>query len=265
MAQNLTGGSVFIDDLIPTLPDGGLDRGYSIDNELRGLKYVLLNTLPNTDGAITATQAELNILDGAIISTTELNYLDGATANIQGQLNTSAVNVTNNTTAIATNAAAIAAHTTGTYVNEVNGIPGIEGALASLNIVTNITQSTDTLIGPTGSGATYIWTALDGIPTDTDWIMVKISVSGYGLGLGSNLVQLRIVATGSLTFSLTLTGNTYGIGFYHGYPNSAGSLAVGGVTNAYIPLATGRRFRLMWSSGFTVNDVTLIIIGYGKN
>ena len=35
---------------------------------------------------VTADAAEINILDGAIISTTELNYLDGVSANIQTQL-----------------------------------------------------------------------------------------------------------------------------------------------------------------------------------
>ena len=36
---------------------------------------------------VTATAAELNILDGATITVTELNYLDGVTSNIQTQLN----------------------------------------------------------------------------------------------------------------------------------------------------------------------------------
>ena len=36
---------------------------------------------------MTATAAELNILDGATITVTELNYLDGVTSNIQTQLN----------------------------------------------------------------------------------------------------------------------------------------------------------------------------------
>ena len=35
---------------------------------------------------VTATAAELNILDGATLSTTELNYVDGVTSGIQGQL-----------------------------------------------------------------------------------------------------------------------------------------------------------------------------------
>ncbi len=37
--------------------------------------------------AVTANGAELNILDGATLSTAELNFLDGATGNIQEQIN----------------------------------------------------------------------------------------------------------------------------------------------------------------------------------
>lgn len=41
----------------------------------------------NTLDGITASTAELNILDGAEISTTELNYLSGVSSNIQTQIN----------------------------------------------------------------------------------------------------------------------------------------------------------------------------------
>lgn len=43
------------------------------------------------DFGVTATAAELNILDGAVISTAELNELDGVTGNVQNQLNAKAV------------------------------------------------------------------------------------------------------------------------------------------------------------------------------
>lgn len=56
------------------------------DDHIRGLKTCFKTTLPNVTGAITATQAELNILDGATLTTTELNYVDGVTSAIQTQL-----------------------------------------------------------------------------------------------------------------------------------------------------------------------------------
>jgi len=45
-----------------------------------------INNLSNLSN-VTATSAELNVLDGITASTTELNYVDGATSNIQTQLN----------------------------------------------------------------------------------------------------------------------------------------------------------------------------------
>lgn len=47
----------------------------------------------NENVPVTATSSELNILDGALVSTAELNYLSGTTSNVQTQLNT-IVNVT---------------------------------------------------------------------------------------------------------------------------------------------------------------------------
>lgn len=74
------------------------------DDHLRLLKSTIKATLPNLSGAMTATQAELNALDGytgntadlnilsgaaaAGVTATELQYLDGVTSNIQTQINT---------------------------------------------------------------------------------------------------------------------------------------------------------------------------------
>lgn len=88
-----------ISDLVATNPAFGdpISQG---DNHLRNIKTALKNDLPGITGPVTATQAELNILDGATLSTAELNVLDGITAttaelnhtggvtsNIQTQLN----------------------------------------------------------------------------------------------------------------------------------------------------------------------------------
>ena len=59
--------------------DNLLDGGAQISPDLTDLEI---------DGVIvTATPAELNILDGVTATTAELNYVDGVTSNIQTQLN----------------------------------------------------------------------------------------------------------------------------------------------------------------------------------
>lgn len=89
----------YIDSLVTTNP-ASTDGLAQADDHIRLLKITLKNTLPNLSGAVTATQAELNVLDGITSSTSELNVLDGITAttdelnftagvtsNIQTQLN----------------------------------------------------------------------------------------------------------------------------------------------------------------------------------
>jgi hypothetical protein len=50
------------------------------NEHIQRIKSAIQATLPNLDGAMTSTQAELNILDGCTATTAELNILDGVTA-----------------------------------------------------------------------------------------------------------------------------------------------------------------------------------------
>lgn len=74
------------DPVIQGIPTGGSTRQFLGKNS--GTNYdaswLTLATTDITD--ITATAAELNILDGATLTVTELNYVDGVTSNIQSQL-----------------------------------------------------------------------------------------------------------------------------------------------------------------------------------
>lgn len=92
----------YLDALVPTNP-ASTDGLAQADDHIRLLKITLKNTLPNLSGAVSATQAELNVLDGITSSTSELNVLDGITAttaelnftggvtsSIQTQMNTKA-------------------------------------------------------------------------------------------------------------------------------------------------------------------------------
>lgn len=69
----------YIDSLVTTNP-ASTDGLAQADDHIRLLKITLKNTLPNLSGAVSATQAELNVLDGITSSTSELNVLDGITA-----------------------------------------------------------------------------------------------------------------------------------------------------------------------------------------
>lgn len=75
----LEAGDGFISGLVVTNPVNATDQVAQGDDHIRLIKTALKGTFPNLTGAMTATQAELNILDGATLSTAELNILDGVT------------------------------------------------------------------------------------------------------------------------------------------------------------------------------------------
>ena len=132
-----------ISDLDDTYPDGG-DSKSEGDNHIRNIKTALTTDLPNITGPVTATQDELNILDGATLTTDELNKLDE-----------SAQAVTNFT-----------------YSN-INHIDS-NGQYAGDFDVNAVIGAGWESVGPTGSGATNIWTALDSLPANTKWIELLI-------------------------------------------------------------------------------------------
>ena len=83
-----------------------------------------ITTLETWKGDITATPAELNILDGATLDTAELNILDGVTAT------TSEINILDGVTATA---------------SEINVLDGLTSSTSELNILTGATITTTEL------------------------------------------------------------------------------------------------------------------------
>ena len=77
--EDLT-GTKYLDDLVATNPAAGDDVSEG-DDHIRGIKNVLKTTFPSIDGAITATD-------------TELNYVGGVTSAIQTQIDAKTTNAT---------------------------------------------------------------------------------------------------------------------------------------------------------------------------
>ena len=69
----------YIDSLVVTNPTASDPKSQG-DDHLRLIKSAIKNTLPSLTGPVTATQAELNLLDGATVTTAEINILDGVTS-----------------------------------------------------------------------------------------------------------------------------------------------------------------------------------------
>ena len=89
----------YVNSLVPANP-ASTDGLAQADDHLRLIKSTIKNTFPNLTGAVTATQAQLNAtlpsanvtylaaLVATGVTSTEFDYLDGVTSNIQTQLNT---------------------------------------------------------------------------------------------------------------------------------------------------------------------------------
>ena len=80
MALDDLTGTKYLDDLVATNPAAGDDVSEG-DDHIRGIKNVLKTTFPSIDGAITATD-------------TELNYVGGVTSAIQTQIDAKTTNAT---------------------------------------------------------------------------------------------------------------------------------------------------------------------------
>lgn len=120
------------------------------DDHLRLLKSTIKNTFPNIDGAMTATEVELNVLDGVTATTSELNTLDGFTGTV-ADLNYAKL-----------------LRATGVTDTEFNKLDGLTASTTELNTLDGLTATTtelNTLDGLTATTAEL--NTLDGLTATT--------------------------------------------------------------------------------------------------
>lgn len=79
----------YIDSLNASNPASTDGLGQA-DDHIRLIKSTIKSTFPNLDAAVTSTPDELNVLDGATVTTAEVNYLSGVTSALQTQLDAKA-------------------------------------------------------------------------------------------------------------------------------------------------------------------------------
>jgi len=137
----------YLDALVPTNP-ASTDGLAQADDHIRLLKITLTNTLPNLSGAVSATQAELNVLDGITSSTSELNVLDGITATT-AQLNFTAGVTSNIQTQMDTKSPLASPTFTGTLVAPTADITTANVTTVDLGDWT-VTQTGTNLVFSTG-------------------------------------------------------------------------------------------------------------------
>jgi hypothetical protein len=172
----------------------------------------------NEDVAMLATSTELNILDGATLSTTELNYVDGVTSAIQTQLN---------------NKASGSDLTTHTGATEAHGATGAVVGTTNTQTLTNKTLTSPTLTTPALGVATA--TSINGttIPETKTLVVTTDKISVLAATSSSELAGVISdeTGTGALVFANTPTLVTPNIGAATGTSLVlSGDLTVNGTT-----------------------------------
>jgi predicted translin family RNA/ssDNA-binding protein len=98
----------------------------------------------NVLDGITSSTAELNILDGVTATTAELNYVDGVTSNIQTQLDTKGTGTVSSLSDLSVTASA----------TELNLLDGVTATTAEINYLDGVTSNIQTQLDAAGGTVT---------------------------------------------------------------------------------------------------------------
>jgi hypothetical protein len=212
----------YLADLDPRYPAAGeVGTLHEGDNHLRNIKRGIISTFPNFVGAaVTATEAELNALDGITASVAELNILDGVTASA------AELNILDGVTA------------TTAELNILDGVTATAAELNKLDGVTLTTAQINSLLNfdiqftlPTGANGTYVLVqkasfgfTIDAVVHDTasGSITCAVQIDGTAVGSASALTvdstetetttgSPKTVSAGN-TVQLVLSSNSSALG-----------------------------------------------------
>jgi len=205
--EDLT-GTKYLDDLVATNPAAGDDVSEG-DDHIRGIKNVLKTTFPSIDGAITATD-------------TELNYVDGVTSAIQTQIDSKTTNATHSGEVTGATALTIAdnvvdeanlkvsnAPTNGYFLSAQSGDTG-GMTWAEVDALPSQTSNSGKYLTTNGSAAS--WAVLDTDANTTTKGLYEHAhtiASNYSIASGNNALSAGPVTINS-SISVTIpTGSTW--------------------------------------------------------
>jgi phage-related tail fiber protein len=180
------------------------------DDHIRLLKATIKATLPNVTGAITATQAELNLMDGVTATTAELNTLDGITSTV------AELNILDGVTATAA---------------ELNITDGLTATTAELNITDGLTATTAEL--------NHVDGVTSGIQAQLNALTAALANSGAPTGLVSYFANTSaptgyIECNGSAVSRSTYSALFAVIGVTHGSGNGTSTFNVPDLRGEFI-------------------------------
>jgi hypothetical protein len=233
--------------------------------------------------ATTVTNSDLTVEDGATYTNVEnAEDISGTADNVESATDISgtatnvesAEDISGTATNVASatnvqNAANVESATNsytyeGTYVSDGDGYPCI--SQTQLDVDASIAADAWESVGPTDSGADNIWTALDGLQTDIDWVRVKITligvISGATPGTFTQAVTYgRKNGSSASNNSVSMLAEI----LVHVDPDGKGGAATSGVFE--IPVSS-RMFDFRYTIGSLASigsNLTLVAAGYNKS
>lgn len=147
-----------------------------------------------------------------------------------------------------------------TFVTNANGNPNISDVTFSVHV--NVTLATWESVGPTGSGANNIWTALDDVPAGVPWVEVRAYLSAQN-GPGSNTPNLVLYARKNGSSSAISAANR--ISQVWGRTDGGGNANGSSISTHKVPVDGDVVFDVHWTNNpaWSSPGVQLYLVGYG--
>ena len=155
---------------------------------------------------VTSTAAELNILDGVTATTAELNFVDGVTSNIQTQLDAKGTGTISSLSDLSVTA-------TATELNIMDGVTATTAEINTLDGITAVVGELNALdLGSTGTG-TAINSKAVVLDANKDYTGIRnltlagdLTISGDDLTMATNTAGHLLIADGA-NFNPTAVGD----------------------------------------------------------
>jgi len=206
--EDLTGSGKYIDDLVSANPAVGDDVSEG-DDHIRGIKNVLKLTFPSIDGAITATD-------------TELNYVDGVTSAIQTQIDSKTTNATHSGEVTGATALTIADNIVDEANLKVSNDPsngyflsaqsGATGGMTWAEVDALPTQTSNSGKFLTTNGSAASWAVLDTDANSTTkglYEMANVISANYVIGNNNNAMSAGPITINSNISVTVPSGSTW--------------------------------------------------------
>lgn len=226
----------------------------SPDSNAGDKRWVRTTICSSVANATTVTDAETVTTDTTVTAADNVEEATTVTTVTNATTVQSATTVTSSTT---TN------QYLGTFVNLASYSTII--STTAIDVAALVATTTWESFGPTGSGATNIWTALDAITAD--WIEISGYVRGYVAGGAANTACVVSVAARDYGSSEAQATNNV-IAIVEAFTSAAGNAVATTKVSHKIKLDASKRFELYyaataaWAAGVTAS---FWISGYGTN